>query len=224
MKIKYFVAGMISLIVFGLLLPQPIQALFVYTSLKSFFDSHLVLLCILVGAVQGVSEECGYYIIMKKIYKKEGCKMKILVVNCGSSSLKYQLIDMETKDKKEILPLGFGLGRGVLHTIFDIGSVVFVMTSLGSGMVAIIFRLIGLGALLVLTNLDFIAFKNNRIYILGISILLHLVMNGAIYANELELLHFSDSLFIFCYSAFVIVLGGIIMRLNRVSVKKEINA
>lgn len=47
MKIKYFVAGMISLIVFGLLLPQPIQALFVYTSLKSFFDSHLVLLCIL---------------------------------------------------------------------------------------------------------------------------------------------------------------------------------
>ena len=87
MKIKYFVAGMISLIVFGLLLPQPIQALFVYTSLKSFFDSHLVLLCILVGAVQGVSEECGYYIIMKKIYKK---------------------------DKKEILPLGFGLGRGVL--------------------------------------------------------------------------------------------------------------
>lgn len=54
MKIKYFVAGMISLIVFGLLLPQPIQALFVYTSLKSFFDSHLVLLCILVGAVQGV--------------------------------------------------------------------------------------------------------------------------------------------------------------------------
>lgn len=178
-------------------MPQPIQALFVYTSLKSFFDSHLVLLCILVGAVQGVSEECGYYIIMKKIYKK---------------------------DKKEILPLGFGLGRGVLHTIFDIGSVVFVMTSLGSGMVAIIFRLIGLGALLVLTNLDFIAFKNNRIYILGISILLHLVMNGAIYANELELLHFSDSLFIFCYSAFVIVLGGIIMRLNRVSVKKEINA
>lgn len=176
MKIKYFVAGMISLIVFGLLLPQPIQALFVYTSLKSFFDSHLVLLCILVGAVQGISEECGYYIIMKKIYKK---------------------------DKKEILPLGFGLG---------------------SGMVAIIFRLIGLGALLVLTNLDFIAFKNNRIYILGISILLHLVMNGAIYANELELLHFSDSLFIFCYSAFVIVLGGIIMRLNRVSVKKEINA
>lgn len=70
MKVKYFVAGMISLIVFGLLLPQPIQALFVYTSLKSFFDSHLVLLCILVGAVQGISEECGYYIIMKKYIRK----------------------------------------------------------------------------------------------------------------------------------------------------------
>ena len=42
MKIKYFVAGMISLIVFGLLLPQPIQALFVYTSLKSFFDPFVI--------------------------------------------------------------------------------------------------------------------------------------------------------------------------------------
>lgn len=194
MKLKYFITGIISLIIFGLLLPQPIQALFVYTSLKVFFDSHLVLLCILVGVVQGLSEECGYYVIMKKIYKK---------------------------DKKEILPFWFGLGRGVLHTIFDIGSVVFVMTSLGTGMVAIISRLIGLGALLVLTNLDFIAFKNNRIFILGTSILLHLVMNGMIYANGLELLHFSDSLFIFCYSVFVIVLGGIIMRLNRVSVKKR---
>lgn len=197
MKIKYFITGIISLIIFGLLLPQPIQALFVYTSLKSFFDSHLVLLCILVGGVQGVSEECGYYVIMKKIYNK---------------------------DKKEILPFWFGLGRGVLHTIFDIGSVALVMTSLGSGMVAIISRLIGLGALLILTNLDFSAFKNNRIFILGASIFLHLVMNGIIYANELELLHFADSLFIFGYSVFVIILGSIIMRLNRVSVKKEVDA
>ena len=54
--------------------------------------------------------------------------------------------------------------------------------------------------------------KNNRIFILGTSILLHLVMNGMIYANELELLHFSDSLFIFCYSVFVIVLGGMGIR------------
>ncbi|MGN0245814.1 MAG: YhfC family glutamic-type intramembrane protease [Lachnospiraceae bacterium] len=197
MKIKYFITGIISLIIFGLLLPQPIQALFVYTSLKSFFDSHLVLLCILVGGVQGVLEECGYYVIMKKIYNK---------------------------DQKEILPFWFGLGRGVLHTIFDIGSVVLVMTSIESGVVSIISRLIGLCALLVLTNLDFIAFKNNRIYILGISILLHLVMNGMIYANELELLHFSDSFFIFGYSAFVIILGYLIMRLNRVFTTKKVDA
>ena len=56
MKIKYFVAGMISLIVFGLLLPQPIQALFVYTSLKSFFDSHLVLLSYLVLQMRQLPE------------------------------------------------------------------------------------------------------------------------------------------------------------------------
>ena len=194
MKLKCFIIGIISLIIFGLLLPQPIQALFVYTSLKSIFDSHLVLLCISVGAVQSVSEECGYYVIMKKIYNK---------------------------DQKEILPFWFGLGRGVLHTIFDICSVVFVMTSLESGMVAIISRLIGLGALLVLTNLDFMAFKSNKTFILGISILLHLVMNSITYANEKELLHFSDSLFIFGYSVIVIILGSIIMRLNRICVKKR---
>lgn len=194
MKIKYFIIGIISLIIFGLVLPQPIQALFVYTPLKVFFDSHLILLCILVGAVQGVSEECGYYFIMKKIYKKDG---------------------------NEILPFWFGLGRGVFHTIFDICSVVFSMTSFGSGMVAVISRLVALGALLVLTNLDFIAFKNKKIFILVISILLHLVMNGIIYANELELLHFSDSLFILGYSVFVIVLGSAILKLNKWTWKKS---
>ena len=194
MKVKYFITGIISLIIFGVLLPQPIQALFIYTPLKSFFDSHLVILCILVGVVQGVSEECGYYVIMKKIYNR---------------------------DKKEILPFWFGLGRGVFHLLFDICSVVFVMTSFGSCMVAIVSRLISLGALLVLTNLDYIAFKNKRIFILGISILLHSAMNGLIYANELELLHFSDSLFIFGYSVFVIIVGSIIMRLNRVSEEKR---
>ena len=45
--------------------------------------------------------------------------MKILVVNCGSSSLKYQLIDMETE---EVMAKGYleriGLGESFLtHTV-----------------------------------------------------------------------------------------------------------
>ena len=45
--------------------------------------------------------------------------MKILVVNCGSSSLKYQLIDMETE---EVMAKGYleriGLGGSFLtHTV-----------------------------------------------------------------------------------------------------------
>ena len=30
--------------------------------------------------------------------EKKGQKMKVLVLNCGSSSLKYQLIDMDTEE------------------------------------------------------------------------------------------------------------------------------
>ena len=196
MKVKkYFIIGMISLIVFGVLLPQPIQALFVYTPLKSYFDSHLVLLCLLVGVVQGISEECGYYAVMKKIY---------------------------AKDKSKILPKWFGFGRALLHTMFDLCIVMFTVMSLGSRVIAIISRTVGGGALLALTHLDFMAIKNKRLSILVISVVLHWIMNGMVYANELELLHFSDSLFIAGYSIVVIILSELIWRYIKKIERKEI--
>lgn len=196
MKVRYFFIGMISLIIFGLLLPQPIQAICVYTPLKSFFDRHTVVLCVLVGVIQGVSEECGYYYIMKKIYDK---------------------------DQDDSLPFWFGMGRGVLHTIFDIVSVLLVMTSLRNSMVAIVSRLVCLGAMLWLTNLDYQAFKDRNRVLLVISVLFHFGMNSVIYANELDLVHFSESIFVLVYSCIVIVFGAMIMRLKMCLLKNRGN-
>ena len=89
-KIKLLFIGAISLVVFGFLLPQPIQALLVIidTPIKIFFVVHTLSLCIIVGIVQGISEECGYYFVIKQISKNE---------------------------QLESLPFWFGLGRSLLH-------------------------------------------------------------------------------------------------------------
>ena len=160
MKKKYFFIGIISLIIFGFLIPQPIQALLVYTPLNSFFNNHLVILCIIVGIIQAISEECGYYSVMKKIY---------------------------TKDHSDCLSKWFGLGRGVLHTIFDIASAMILI-------------------------LDFISFKKKNISFLIISIVFHFVLNSILYANELKLLNFSDSLFVLIYSCTVIAVSNVLIK------------
>ena len=89
-KIKLLFIGALSLVVFGLLLPQPIQALLVIidTPIKDFFVIHTLSLCIIVGMIQGISEECGYYFVLKQISKNE---------------------------QLESLPFWFGLGRSLLH-------------------------------------------------------------------------------------------------------------
>ena len=58
-KVKLLFIGAISLVVFGLLLPQPIQALLVIidTPVKNFFMTHALSLCVAVGLIQGISEE-----------------------------------------------------------------------------------------------------------------------------------------------------------------------
>ena len=58
-KVKLLFIGAISLVVFGLLLPQPIQALLVIidTPVKNFFVTHALSLCVVVGLIQGISEE-----------------------------------------------------------------------------------------------------------------------------------------------------------------------
>ena len=59
-KVKLLFIGAISLVVFGVLLPQPIQALLVIidTPVKNFFVTHALCLCVVVGLIQGISEEC----------------------------------------------------------------------------------------------------------------------------------------------------------------------
>lgn len=195
LKKKYFLAGIISLILFGILLPQPVQALFVYSPMKSFFTNHSIILCVLVGIVQAVSEECGYYFVMKRIYNREN---------------------------NSILPFWFGLGRGIVHTIFDIGSVILIMTSLISGISAVVSRLLGLGALIQLTNLDYIAFRNRKIGFIIMSVIFHFIMNSVIYANELDLLHLSDTIFIFVYSGVVIIFSSLLIKFNSVSDSKQL--
>ena len=50
-KVKLLFIGAISLVVFGLLLPQPIQALLVIIDMpiKNFFVTHALSLCVVVG-------------------------------------------------------------------------------------------------------------------------------------------------------------------------------
>ena len=67
MNKKYFFLGVISLVTFGLLLPQPIQAILIYSPLKTIFNNHLIVLCIIVGIIQAISEGCGYYFVMKNV-------------------------------------------------------------------------------------------------------------------------------------------------------------
>ena len=149
MNKKYFFLGVISLVTFGLLLPQPIQAILIYSPLKTIFNNHLIVLCIIVGIIQAISEECGYYFVMKNVYKK---------------------------DHNKFLPKWFGLGRGIFHTVFDIGSSIVLISSFGSGLLLIISRLISL------------------------------------YANELKLLNFSDSLFVLIYSCTVIAVSNVLIK------------
>lgn len=182
---KYFFLGVISLVTFGLLLPQPIQAILIYSPLKTIFNNHLIVLCIIVGIIQAISEECGYYFVMKNVYKK---------------------------DHNKFLPKWFGLGRGIFHTVFDIGSSIVLISSFGSGLLLIISRLISLVALLCLTYFDFISLKEKNIRFLIVSIIFHFAMNSILYANELKLLNFSDSLFVLIYSCTVIAVSNVLIK------------
>lgn len=118
-KHKIFFIGALSLIIFGLLLPQPIQALLVLVEspIKEFFETHSLLLCIIVGLIQGLSEECGYYFVFRTIFKNE-------------SSIK--------------IPIFFGLGRSSLHTIFDIVTILMMHNNISNLLIAIFQELLDL--------------------------------------------------------------------------------
>ncbi len=189
-KHKIFFIGALSLIIFGLLLPQPIQALLVLVEspIKEFFETHSLLLCIIVGLIQGLSEECGYYFVFRTIFKNE-------------SSIK--------------IPIFFGLGRSSLHTIFDIVTILMMHNNILNLLIAIFSRVIGFGALMGLTLIDYNSIIKKKKSYLILSVLLHAIMNGTLYAAELNLFKVNnnfDSLFMICFSCAVIIFSMLICR------------
>ena len=189
-KVKLLFIGAISLVVFGLLLPQPIQALLVIidTPVKNFFMAHALSLCVVVGLIQGISEEGGYYFVLKRILKRE---------------------------QFQSLPFWFGLGRSLLHTLFDIGTIIVAFSNIWIFVFAIVSRMFSFVAMMKLTMIDYVSFQKKKVSYLGLSILLHAVLNGVLYAYELQKLNVIanfDIWFMIVYSVVVIVLSSVICR------------
>lgn len=189
-KYKIFLIGILSLLVYGLLLPQPIQALMVLVEspVKDFFSRHSLLLCAVVGIIQGLFEEGGYYLVFRTILKKE---------------------------KSKETPIVFGLGRSVLHTIFDVGTIFAARMSIFGCFIAVVGRILGFGAMMGLTLLDYKSITKKRVVYLALSIMLHAIMNGVLYANELELFHANNnfnSMFMIGFSCVVIIISVLICK------------
>ncbi len=189
-KYKIFLIGVLSLLIFGLLLPQPIQALMVLVEspIKDFFSRHLILLCVAVGITQGLFEEGGYYFIFTTMLKKE---------------------------KSKETPIVFGLGRSSLHTIFDVGTIFATRMSILGCLIAIVGRILSFGALMGLTLIDYKSVTKKRMVYLALSVALHSIMNGALYANEMELLNVNnnfDSMFMISFSCVVIIISVLICK------------
>ena len=189
-KYKIFLIGILSLLVFGLLLPQPIQAFMVLVEspVEDFFSRHLLLLCAAVGIIQGSFEEGGYCLVFRTILKKERSR--------------------ET-------PVAFGLGRSSLHTIFDVGTIFASRKSISGCFIAVAGRIMSFGALMGLTLIDYKSItKNKRLY-LAFSIVLHAIMNGVLYADELGLLNANknfDSIFMIGFSCMIMVISVLICK------------
>ena len=189
-KVKLLFIGAISLVVFGVLLPQPIQALLVIidTPIKFFFAKHTLSLCMIVGVIQGISEECGYYFVLKQISKNEQLKS---------------------------LPFWFGLGRSLLHTLFDIGTIIVTFTNIRVFIFSVVSRMFSFAAMMGLTKIDYISCQKKKALFLGLSVLLHATLNGTLYAYELQLFNAAanfDIWFMIVYSIAVIGISSIICR------------
>lgn len=189
-KYKIFLIGVLSLLIFGLLLPQPIQALMVLVEspIKDFFSRHSILLCVAVGIIQGLFEEGGYYLVFRTMLKKE---------------------------KSKETPIVFGLGRSGLHTIFDVGTIFAACMSILGCLIAIVGRILSFGALMGLTLIDYKSITKKRMVYLAVSAALHSIMNGVLYANEMKFLNVNnnfDSMFMICFSCVVIIISVLICK------------
>ena len=172
------------------LLPQPIQAFMVLleSPIKDFFLRHSLLLCVAVGITQGLFEEGGYYLVFKTMLKKE---------------------------KSKETPIVFGLGRSSIHTIFDFVTIFATHMSIFGCLIAVVGRILSFGALMGLTLIDYKSVTNKRVVYLALSIVFHAIMNGVLYANELELLNVNnnfDSIFMICFSCVVIIISVLICK------------
>lgn len=189
-KYKIFLIGALSLLIFGLLLPQPIQALMVLVEspIKDFFSGHSLLLCIAVGVIQGLFEEGGYYLVFRTMLKKEKSKETAIL---------------------------FGLGRSGLHTIFDFGTIFATRMSIFGYLIAVVGRIFSFGALMGLTLIDYRSITKKRVVYLVLSIVLHAIMNGVIYANELELINVNknfDYIFMISFSCVIMIISVLICK------------
>lgn len=188
-KVKLLFIGAISLIVFGLLLPQPIQALLVIidTPVKEFFAVHQLSLCVIVGLIQGISEECGYYFVLKHI----------------------------KNDQPENTPFWFGLGRSALHTLFDTVTIIIAFSNIRVFIFAVLSRMFSFAAMIELTRIDYLSYQRKKLLYLGLSVLLHALLNGVLYAYELKLFNAAanfDTWFILVFSITVIAVSGIVSK------------
>ncbi len=144
-KYKIFLIGTLSLLIFAVLLPVPIQAFMVLVEspIKDFFSRHLLLLCVAVGVTQGLFEEGGCYLVFRTILKKE---------------------------KSKETPIVFGLGRSTLHTIYDFVTIFATRMSVFSCLIAVGGRLLCFGAIIGLTLIDYISITKKRVVYLVLSI------------------------------------------------------
>ncbi len=189
-KYKIFLIGVLSVLIFAVLLPQPIQALMVLVEspIKDFFSRHSLLLCVVAGITQGLFEEGGYYLVLRTMLKKE---------------------------KSKETPIVFGLGRSSVHIIYDLGIIFATRMSVFGCLIAVVGRLLSFGAFMGLTLIDYISITKKRVVYLVLSIVFHAIVNGVIYANELELLNGNnnfESMCMICFSCVVIIISVLICK------------
>lgn len=82
-------------------------------------------------------------------------------------------------------------------------------------LIAVVGRILSFGALMGLTLIDYKSVTNKRVVYLALSIVFHAIMNGVLYANELELLNVNnnfDSIFMICFSCVVIIISVLICK------------
>lgn len=162
-KLRIILCGILGLIVFGLLLPQPLQALLVLvdTPIRQFFSAHAILLCVVVGLIQGVSEEAGYFYLFKHVLKKYRFRQ---------------------------VPVLFGLGRSGLEFLYNLIVLIVEYRSVFRMGIKLFARIFLFGGSIGLSVLDYEALRPGKKYLLLISIGFHAIINSAVYAVESGLL------------------------------------